>query len=214
MEFPSNSHHVAATPKEEKPAETKRVESVVVNNVERRKTTFGKRFAETFVGGDARNVVQYVIFEVLVPAAKDTITDAVSQGVERLVFGETRGGSRRGGFRPSGPSSYISYNKMGSRRDPRDRDEPRGMSRQARATHDFGEIILATRAEAELVIERLHHLVGEYEIATVADLLELVGESPSYTDGKWGWDDMSGATVRRYRNEGYLLELPRTKPVD
>jgi hypothetical protein len=211
MEFPSNSHRVTEPPKE-KP-EAKKVEPVVVNNVERRKTSFGRRFADTFVGGDARNVVQYVLFEVLVPAAKATITDAVSQGVERMIFGEGTGGSRRtGGYRSGGPSSYVSYNKFSSKRDPR--EEPRGMSRQARANHDFGEIILATRAEAELVIERLFHLVNEYEVATVADLLELVGETPSYMDGKWGWDDMHGASVRRYRNEGYLLELPRTKPVD
>lgn len=213
MEFPSNSHN-AGDPKEEKTAEPKRVEKVVVGDVERRKKPFGKRFTETFVGGDARNVVQYVLFEVLVPAAKDTIADAVSQGVERMIFGEARSPSRRTGYRPGGSSSYVSYNKFGSsKRDPRDRDEPRGLSRQARTNHQFDEILLATRAEAETVIERLYDLVNEYELATVADLLELVGETPSYTDGKWGWDDMHGATVRRVR-EGYLLDLPKTKPVD
>lgn len=87
------------------------------------------------------------------------------------------------------------------------------MSRQARANHDFGEIVLPTRAEAELVRERLYDLVNEYQLATVADMLQLVGETPEYTDGKWGWDDLHGTEIRKIR-EGYLLELPRTKPVD
>jgi hypothetical protein len=206
-EFPSNSRRPTRPQREEKP---KKIEKVVVSDVVRRKKPLGKRLSETLVGGDARGVWGYIAFEVIVPAFKDTFTDAVSQGVERLVFGEARSSSRRTGHRPGGYVNYQSrYSPGGGRR-----DEPRQqMSRRARANHDFDEIILATRVEAEEVIDRLFDVVSRYETATVADLYEMVGVTGNYTDDKWGWTDLRGASVQRVRN-GYLLDLPRPEPLD
>lgn len=210
-DFPSNSRQ--QVPK--KPAEQKKVEQVVQGSVVRRKKPLGKRLTETFVGGDAKGVWGFVALDVLVPAAKDMLADAVSQGVERMIFGEARSRSRRTGRHPG--ESYISYNRYssgGRREDPRDREPQRpSLSRRARASHDFDEIILATRVEADEVIDRLFDIVAKYEMATVADLYNLVGIADNYTDDKWGWTDIRGASVTRVRN-GYLLDLPRPEPLD
>lgn len=214
--FPPNSRETKRPTKSTDPVEKtedKKVERVVASEVVRRKKPLGKRFLETFIGGDAKSVAHYVIFEVLLPAAKDTAADAVSQGIERMLFGEVRSSSRRTGARPSGASGYTSYNRLPSAQSGPRRDDPRGPSRQARARHDFDEIILATRVEAEEVIDRLFDLVDRYQSATVADLYELVGVSGNYTDDKWGWADIRGAGVTRVRN-GYLLDLPRPEPLD
>lgn len=208
-EFPANSK----VPKD-KPAD-KKIEKVVSGEVVQRKKPLGKRFTETFIGGsDARSVWEYILMDVLVPAAKDTVADATSQGIERILFGEARSTSRRTGGRPSnGHVSYNRYSGASTSRHPVMRDEPRQPSRRARASHDFGEIILATRVEAEEVIDRLFDLVSKYESATVADLYELVGVTGHYTDDKWGWFDMRGAGVTRIRN-GYLLDLPKPEHLD
>lgn len=213
-EFPGNARRaMRPTDKTEKtekvdPVDEKKIEKVVEGSVLRRKKPLSKRFLDTFVGGDARGVVGYVMLEVLLPAAKDMVADAVSQGVERLIFGEARSTSRRTGYRPAGIGGYTSYNRMSSSPPAPRRDEQRNISRTARARHEFDEIILATRVEAEEVIDRLFDLVSRYETATVADLYELVGISGNYTDDKWGWTDLRGAGARRIRN-GYLLDLPR-----
>lgn len=192
--------------------EPKKVDKVVEGEVLRRKKPLGKRFAETFVGGDAKSVWHYVLFDVLIPAAKDTAADAVSQGIEKMLFGEARSASRRGGSRPSTAGGYVSYNRYAPSTVTR-REEPRAVSRRARASHDFDEIIIPTRGEAEEVVDRLFDLVSRYEVATVADLYELVGVTGSYTDDKWGWTDIRGAGVSRVR-DGYLLNLPRPEPID
>lgn len=211
-EFPANSHKIRSTPAEE-PAETKKVEKVIEGDVVRRKKPLGKRFAETFFGGDARGVVAFVVMDVLIPAAKDTIADAFSTGIERMLFGEVRSASRRTGSRPSG-SSYTSYNRYSQGPAATRREEPRNqMSRRGRASHDFDEIILDSRAAATEVIDRLFDLVSRYEQATVSDLYSLVGVSGNYTDEKWGWTDIRGAGVTRVRN-GYLLDLPRPELLD
>lgn len=187
----------------------KNIERVTSGEATRRKKSLRKQFSETFVAGDAKTAVRYVIFDVLLPAAKDMIVDAGSQGIEKLIFGDSR---RRGSRSPqSGPTGYVSYNRysMGDRPG----SSQRVISRQARARHNFDEIILDQRTEAEEVIDRLFDLVSRYDSATVADLYELVGLSSNHTDHKWGWTDLHGAGVSRIRG-GYLLDLPEPEPLD
>lgn len=213
MDYPSNSHK-AQTAETEQP-EAKKIESVVTGDVVRRRKPLGKRFTETFVGGDAKSALGYVLFDVLVPAAKDMASDAVSQGIDRMLFGESRSPGRRSGSRRgsgSSPNGYVSYNRMSSG-NRESREDPRNPSRRARSSHDFDEIILATRVEAEEVIDRLFDLVSRYEQASVSDLYDLVGVTATYQDNKWGWNDIRGAGVTRVRN-GYLLDLPRPEPIE
>lgn len=223
-DFPSNSHKergpddavkVKVVAQSEKGTE-KKIERVVGGEVVRRKKPLGKRLRETFVGGDAKSVWGYVVLDVMIPAAKDMVADATSQGIEKMLFGEARSTSRRG-RNYSGSNGHVSYNRMSSgSRPPWDRDRPdprRSVSQRSRASHDFDEIILETRGEAEEVIDRLFELISKYETASVADLYELTGINGNYTDNKWGWSDIRGAGVTRVRS-GYLLDLPRPEPLD
>lgn len=213
--YPSNSNKQKKTEVPAKETEPKKVEQITSGNVVRRKKPLGKRFAETFVGGDAKGVVGYVVYEVLIPAARDMVADAGREAIERMLYGEQRSPHRRGGSaRPSGANGYVSYNRFAPGQSSSRNDDPRpSLSRKARASHDFDEIILASRVEAEEVIDRLFDLVSRYESATVADLYEMVGVTGNYTDDKWGWSDIRGAGVTRVRN-GYLLDLPKPEPLD
>lgn len=205
-EFPSNSERSRKdTP------EDKKISSVVTSGAVRRKKSLRKQFSDTFVAGDARTAMRYVIFDVLLPAAKDTIVEAGSQGIEKLIFGDSR---RRGSTRPqSGPTGHVQYNRYSMGDASRFSSPQRAMSRQARSRHNFDEIVLTERSEAEEVIDRLFDLVSRYEQASVADLYELVGLSSTHTDHKWGWSDLHGAGVSRIRG-GYLLDLPEPEPLD
>lgn len=216
MNYPGNSKMTSSTvqrkvrtEKVETPAKPKN-EKIVTGEVTRRKKPLGRRFRETFIGGDdVQGVMQYITLEVLAPAAKDMVADALTQTVERMIFGETRSVSRRSAVR--GSSSYVSYNKVGSGTRSVTREDPRpSLSRQARRTHDFDEIVLETRVEAAEVIDKLFIIVDQYGQASVNDLYELVGITGEYTDEKWGWTNLRGANVMRLR-DGYLLDLPPTE---
>ena len=204
-EFPSNSQT-----KKQTVVVDKNVERITSGDAVRRKKSLRKQFSETFVAGDAKTAIRYVIFDVLLPAAKDMIVDAGAQGIEKLIFGDSR---RRGSGSPqAGPTGYVSYNRQ-SMGNNRFTSPQRAMSRQARATHNFDEIILEDRSDAEEVINRLFDLVSHYETATVADLYELVGLASTHTDHKWGWTDLHGAGVSRIRG-GYLVDLPEPTPLN
>ncbi len=205
-EYPSNSHGESPYTKREVVPSEKKIEQVTVNQVSKRKRPLGKRFVESFTGGDdARTVIGYVVLEVIVPATKDAIADAVSQFVERSLFGEARSASRRTGTRP-GYTNYSRYSQTGRR------EEPREISRTARARHDFEEVVIATRPEADQVLSKMLEVIERYNVLSVADFYDLVGITASHTDNKWGWEDLRGVGIVRVR-DGYLLDLPKPDPL-
>jgi hypothetical protein len=205
MSFPSNSHREKEETKKE---ETKKVNKVVTGVVVQRKKSLGKKFVETFIGEDINNVGAYILYDVLIPAAKDTIADIVKGGIEMLLFPSEKRNNRT---RREGGKSYVSYNNFSSSRDRDRREERRTISQQGRARHNFDEIILESRGDAEEVLNCLVDLTIDYGQATVADLYDAVGMTGNFTDNKYGWTDLSSASASRTRNGGYVLNLP--KPV-
>lgn len=212
--YPSNAHKtkesVSKRPKQETPEKPK-MEKVADGS--QRKKSLGKKISETFTGDDARSVGEYVLFDVVIPAAKTTISDAVGQGVERMLFGDVRRPRTSGG----GRRNYTSYNRMSSptTSSPGRAFEPDGptLSKRARSTHDFGEVILEDRGKAEIVLDRMGDALDTYGLVTVSDFYDLVGITGSYTDDKWGWFDLRSARVVRDR-AGYFVDLPAPSPVD
>jgi hypothetical protein len=203
VEYPSNSHKTKV--KKEKP---EKLDKVVKGTVVTRKKSFGKRFMETFLGEGVGSVMSYIVHDVLIPAAKDTLEDLVKGSIEVLLRGESRGyrSSRRG----NGGRSYVSYsNCYKSDRD----DKYERQSVSLRARHNFDDIILETRGEAEEVLSQLVDLIEDYGMASVADLYELVGITGNFTDNKYGWTKLNDASVSRVR-DGYLIDLPRATPLD
>ena len=201
MNFPSNCHK----DREEK-EEPKKLEKVVKGKVVQKKKTFFKKVVETFVGDDIHSVSSYLLYDVLIPAAKDTISNMVQGGIEMLLFGERKSDRTR---RDRG-RSYVSYNSYSAGR----REERRELSNRNRASHNFDEIILETRGEAEEVLSHLADLIIDYGQASVSDLYDLVGITGSFTDNKYGWTDLRSASATRARHGGYQLNLPRTVLLD
>lgn len=182
-------------------------EKIITGQVVQRQPSLWKRATGSLVASETgEGVWNYVVMEVLIPAAKNMVSDAVSQGIERLLFGDLRVRSRA-----DRPSGYVSYNRMsGARRAAPDFNT---ISQRGRAQHDFEDVILPTRGDAMDVLDRLRELVEQYGQATVADFYDLVGITSQFTDDKWGWNDLSRADIRHVRG-GYQLLLPRTHPID
>lgn len=221
-DFPPNSR-ASRIPASNEPAEpdAKKVEKVVTGEVVTRKKPLGKRVKETLLFGDGQTVWEYILMDVIVPATKDLIADTATSAVERMLFGDGHHYGRRGSSgRPRSRSNtdYSKYTKMrkdrySSNNPPWERSERTPPRSAARANHDFRDFILETRAEAEEVIERMFDLTEKYEMATVADLYDLLGVPQQYTDDKWGWYDVRRFEIRRVR-DGYLLDIPKPEPID
>lgn len=204
-DYTSNSKKVreATQPKKEKT-----VEKVVTGEVVVHKKGLGRKFKDLILEADIRSTTGYVVEHVLLPAFRNMIVDSASKGVERMMYGDMTNRHRsvnHGGSRVTMYNSPINRGprEIGpSRRPPM---EPRGRRAQA----DF---ILASRDEAELVLERMNDIIDNYETASVADLNELLGMPTTYTDNKFGWVYLGDTQIRQIR-EGYLLDLPPAEPI-
>lgn len=205
--FPGNSRKVVSEGNDEQTIDgAKKFEKIEnIGPVVRRKKPLGRRFMDTFFSGNSNSVFGYLLKEVLVPALQNMATDMVTQGIEKAVYGEVRSAGRTGRSTP-GSRTHISYDRYASTR-------PASMSVPVRkvptrpSAFDVNEIILGSHIEASTVMDKLVHIIQEYNGVTVADLNDLIGQTSEYTDHKWGWTDLSEARIRRIR-EGYLLDLP------
>lgn len=208
QEFPSNS-------RKEKTESEKNVQRVTVGDASLRRPPLGKRLARTFIAEDVSSVSRYILLEVLIPAAKDLILDVGREGLERMLFGG-RSSGRRSGYRSQPQNGYVSYNRYssGSSNPPWRRDEPQtSMSNRARRQHDFDEILLPTRTDANQVLDSMYELLSKYNQVTVADLYDLVGIDGKFTDDSWGWTRLDGSKAVRVNN-GYILDLPKPEQID
>lgn len=205
QDFPGNSN------KQNQPGPREKVERVTSAEAVPRKRGLGRKFKETFVGGDARTAADHVLFAVVIPSVKDMMYDAFDSGMRSLIFGEA--GSKRRNITSSGYSGlgHVSYDRMGPQTRPKPTDQ-RTLSRSARARHSFDDLVIPTRQEAEEVIDRLFDLLSRYGSVSVADLYELTGIQSTHTDMKWGWSELRGAKAVRLRTGGYLLDLPEPEP--
>lgn len=204
--FPSNQD--PKTP--EAPLDKPKLQAVTTSAVQR-KMSIGRRIKNALVVDDAQSIGAYLLEDVVIPTVKTLISDITVGAIERALYGEARG-------RPMSSSrisgrGYTPYNRIyssGSRVTPPD-DGPgdkRELSRDARRSHDFGEIVFESRAEAYEVLDRLNDQIKSFDVATVGDLLDLSGITATHVDENWGWRTLATAQVRRVRN-GYILDLER-----
>lgn len=208
--LPSNSY----MSKSGKRPEEKKVEKVASGKIVQRKKSLGEKFSETFLATDMSSVVEHIFFDVLIPAAKDTISDIVEGAINMMLFGSRRGG--RTTRRSDGRSRiYTSYDRMYDDRerrvDPKDRDRDgpvRGRSRNA-----VEDVVFPSKAEAEDVLDNLRYLIEKYGVASVKDYYRFADLKSDYTKETYGWFNLEDADVARIR-EGWLLRLPKPVVID
>ena len=58
----------------------------------------------------------------------------------------------------------------------------------------------------------MDELIATYGLVSVADFYDLVGVSGNYTDNKYGWTDIRGATTVRV-GDGYMIKVTKSKTV-
>lgn len=216
-DFPSNSRHPQRTSPTTTPTpgreEEKKVQRVVPGQVTRRKMSRGRRMTQNLLGDDVQNIWGWMFGDVLIPAARDMIADALTGGIERAIFGENTGPtrSRSRGRSTGGP---VPYNMLSSRGTTRREEPRRDQGRRSRQSHTLDEVLIPTRVAADEVLNRLDYYCEQYGHVSVADYYELCGISGNWTDDKWGWTDVRDAYVSRTRGGDYIVNLPKPESLD
>ena len=189
------------------PVENKIIEKVVVTEVITKKKSVGRKFKDVFFGGDFSTAGQYAVAEIILPALRNAVSATVSGFVDRALWGDSASRRRPTEYRPN-----IQYGSF-FQRDPREMSRPPSMgARQSyrpdpRTRRDNMQFIVSTRAEAEMVVERMIDILEKYDAVSMADLNTMLGLPTTHIDNKWGWVYLNNLEIRQVR-EGYLLDLP------
>jgi hypothetical protein len=192
------------------------VEPVISGRAIVRKKSLGRRVKGLIVEADFQSVAGYLMGDVLVPAVKALLVDTVTRGAERAVYGDTAMQRRNYGmssskYQYSSPSSlfqskpYPTY--QDPRMDPRIAPQPSPGPRRSPRHSNHLEVMLRSKEEAELVIEKMSDILEIYSGVSVADFKQLLNETPDFTDNKWGWRTLQGVRVLPFR-EGWLIDIP------
>lgn len=210
-EFPPNSQRAKGRPKGPAPEQPKadegpKVQRVTQNEAIQRKRGIGSRFKQTFIEGNARMALNYMVGDVIIPTIQDAMIEALQGGIERVIKGDTQ---PRKSTAPSAYSTIPRTNYQSQFRSPNAAPpQQRSISPQSRSMHNFGEILLESRQEANDVIEMLYETLSRFGTVKVADLYTMTGIQSSHVDHQWGWDNLRGTKAVRQRNGRFLLDLP------
>lgn len=176
------------------------------------KKPLGKKFAETFMTEDTKDVKSWLLMDVIIPGVKNTILDILSM----MFFGEVdsrrgRGRRRKDDDRRDYSSYYSGSSSSRNRLDSRRRRDDSYYDSDDRV--DFRNIVLRNRGDAEDLIEEMRRRIKVEGSVSVATLLDLVDVPGRYTDNNWGWDDDRDIGIRRV-SSGYLIDVAEPKYLD
>lgn len=186
--------------------EKQKMEKVISGTAKTKKKSELTKFTDVFVSEDARNVKDYLLNDIAIPSAKNTLYDLVTRGLSFILFGRN---AASGKATPASKINYGGFFKGDSRQ-----SSFSSAPRERRGTLDYDEIVFNTRGDAEVVLDTMDAAIEKYGHVSVLDLYDMVQLDAPYTADKYGWLDISSAKVVPARGGGYMLKLPRAVPLD
>lgn len=201
MNYKPNSHKSKEAQREA--AERPKLEKVISGNVTTKKKSGASKFLGEFISEDAKDVKSYVVTDIIIPGIKKGLFDIITKGADRIFYGKSGNKSGRS------TADRVSYTKYW---DPRN-DDGRSRPVQTHSGFDYDRFTFDDRGDAEAVLERLDEMIATYKHATVADLYDLCDKTAPHTAHKYGWTNLSTATVTPV-SDGYVIKFPRALPID
>ena len=196
--------------KADKPEREKQA-SVVSTPAKTKQKSLWQEIKEQFIAEDGKTVTEYIAKDVVVPLVKGMIQSVVNTAVDMMLYGGSGNTSNRtsySGYR----GSTVSYKPYYDQRN----NNQNGYYSKPRTNYgyDYNEIVFESRSDAEAVLYRMMEILNTYPAVRVADYLEISGRDSNYTDNNYRWTNLDGVQIRRSRDGGYYLDLPRPYTID
>lgn len=205
---------IAAETQAKEGPKLKKIEGVSFVEV---KPTLGRRIRSSFGGNNLKMVGAAVLAEVIIPTAKDLLSNVIDEGSRRMIYGEN-GGRRRGGVGSVVASTLVgnasrirstNYSSISSQSNAV-QVASQSLSNRERSTFDFSNLAFEDRAQVEAIIEGMYDTIEEYGMITVAGFYDLIGQTGTgFTDQKFAWDARAFAGTKPLKTrDGWVIDLP------
>lgn len=208
-EFKPNSHKSKVESRE-----NHRVNKVVSGKPTIRENQTGLRAVkDAFIKEDAPAIRHYLIFDILIPAAKKTILELITNGTRATLYGS------KGGYdnRSSVPGGKVLYSKYYEDQPNRHYEEPR------RSRISYDDILIPTAGEAQLVVDGMRQAIYEYQVVSVLDYFDMTNmrEYCDPVQDRYGWKSLPDeipiepveVQINGIPEIRYWIKLPKPRPI-
>lgn len=187
-------------------SENRGIQKVTKNDVKVQKKGVIESAIDAFVKEDIPNIKEHLLSDILIPTIKNTIWDTFTNVLDMILYNGS--GHRINNEPGSSRIPYVSYNKYSNNQQTNNTN-----SIARRNNYNFSYITFKSKYDADDVLKQMDEIMDQYKLVRVADLYELIGKTPDFTDQKYGWQDIRSAKVVQSRG-GYHIELPKPLPID
>lgn len=204
-----NSPAKSSLTRESSSLSSKPVESIdFKGSVKVKEPSRKEKIKSIFISEDAKDVGQYILWDILIPTIKRTIRDVIVGSTDRIFLGTNTPPSSNL-YRERGITYPRHVNYAQASRQTQRPEVTRVSPRPLRSSFRLNEIIFDYREDAESVLEHMMDYLEDQSYVTVADYLKFCGQRNSnYTTENWGWYDLNQAYISGNETSGFMLTLP------
>ena len=169
--------------------------------------TFKQKVRDAFISDEVHDIKSYVVFDVIIPAVKETVRNLFVNSLDMALFGKVRQTAKT---EQRGGSTYIAYDRLYRSHGGTANNPPSQQKGAPIKITDLDRVVFKDKSDAVDVLSYLLENIEEYHVASVADFISAsdLPLSPIYST--WGWYDLSGAHVEEIPDgSGYFVILPR-----
>lgn len=186
----------------------KKFESIVDEPAEIKQKSLWERAWDQFFHYDGKTLSEHIVLNMIVPSAQNIVSGVLKNIIDS--FFDTNG-SQGGGYSLNSYDQYYNRSNRGNR------------SRSNYVIYDNDidyRYIALPYGKAIKLKDDLDYAISRYGKATVGDLLDLTGHSPTPADYRHGWLDLRNVKIVGpvgKDKEGcdlYRLTIPEALPLD
>lgn len=201
-DYKNNSTVAAGLASPQKEKQTPVTTNVIVKD--------NNKFLRKIFANDAKSTAKTVTNDVLIPGTKNLIVNVLKRAID-FLFNGTYTPSTLNRF-----NYYDAYSSIPTRSVTYSTSTigPGVVTPvQRSAIYSVNEVIFPERGPAEETLFRMQEIINKYGMVSVLDFYDLIGQKTTTQQNKYGWKDLSMATVSSI-GEGYHINFPRVVPLE
>lgn len=181
----------------------------ITRRVSKKKRSVWDWIMDLFFSDNIDNAVDYVVNEVIIPNAKETLYSSISNAADILI----RKRGSRGTIRSENRNPYYDSSMRVAVQADTTRAVPRHQGRVAgrRIQSKLTDYYFSSEADAQFVLDQMDAYAEKYGFVSIDDYCQLIGVSGSHVDRNWGWTTMGNAKVRR-EGDGWVIDFEEATP--
>lgn len=211
----------AVKPESKEVSERPKMKQIAKKPIKKRKRGVVERLVVGLLGPDGLpKISKYLGSEVIMPALKETLVNAIKSGIDMAVYGSDSAPKQQhytGGTSYSRPYQATAYRPTTSYSHPQGPAPTGGYGTPAQnaqmvertriGNFNSQDYLIPERGVAMEILQGMREQLYDYGTVTLADFYDAIAVENTYADNNYGWTDLEHARVMSVRG-GYSLNLP------